>query len=304
MWRSPLGVRDSSKFIATSGDSTSTWLDLYEGGWQTVLPAGGYPSNYKGADLGLHAEVNTIPWDCIILEDTVSKVSVKFSVRTYRTPFFFEKTLTLLDGSPFLQIDEVLVNEGEEVLDYIWGEHIALGTPFLSTDCVIDLPGGEILNHPEVDWHPNNRLQAGLRTKWPYTKDKHGEEIDLSKIPHKDLRVYDQSYILDMPEGWYAVTNQKLGIGWAVSYSTDVFKYLWYWQSLGGGFGYPFYGRTYNVGLEPFTGYTNQGLEEALKSGTASSIQPGERIKTSLKAIAYKGTERVTKVSSDGTVFR
>ena len=46
MWRSPLGVRDSSKFIATSGDSTSTWLDLYEGGWQTVLPAGGYPSNY------------------------------------------------------------------------------------------------------------------------------------------------------------------------------------------------------------------------------------------------------------------
>ena len=45
-------------------------------------------------------------------------------------------------------------------------------------------------------------------------------------------------------------------------------------------------------------------LEEALKSGTASSIQPGERIKTSLKAIAYKGTERVTKVSSDGTVFR
>jgi len=126
----------------------------------------------------------------------------------------------------------------------------------------------------------------------------------LSKIPHKDLRVYDQSYILDMPEGWYAVTNQKLGIGWAVSYSTDVFKYLWYWQSLGGGFGYPFYGRTYNVGLEPFTGYTNQGLEEALKSGTASSIQPGERIKTSLKAIAYKGSERVTKVSSDGTVFR
>ena len=76
MWRSPLGVRDSSKYIATSGDSTSTWLDLYEGGWQTVLPAGGYPSNYKGADLGLHAEVNTIPWDCIILEDTVSKVSV------------------------------------------------------------------------------------------------------------------------------------------------------------------------------------------------------------------------------------
>ena len=46
LWRSPWGVRDPSKFIPTTGSPTNVWLDVYEGGWQTVLPGGGFPSVY------------------------------------------------------------------------------------------------------------------------------------------------------------------------------------------------------------------------------------------------------------------
>lgn len=301
MWRSPWGVRDPSLFKPTSGSPTEVWLDLYEGGWQTVLPGGGFPSKYGDAEMGLHAEVNTIPWDSSILEDTVEKVSMKFWVRTYRTPYYFEKTLTISEGSSVLDIEASLVNEGEEVADCVWGEHIALGPPFLSDDCVIDLPGGTVINHP-TEFHPNNRLKPDLRSPWPWTEAVDGSQINLSEVPPKSIRVLDMAYVTDMPDGWYAITNRKLGVGFGMRFPKELYKYLWYWQSMGGGFGYPWYGRTYNVGLEPFTSYTNEGLAKAIENGTALKLQPGERVGASLKAVAYTGDGNVSRINEDGSI--
>ena len=303
MYRMPWGVRDPRKFTPNTGGGAEMWLDVYEGGWQTVLPGGGYPSNYSGGELGLHAEVNTMPWDCQIVDDTPDRVSLRCWVRTYRTPFTFEKTLSLTSGSPVLEVEQALVNEGEEPARCVWGEHIALGAPFLSEDCVLDLPGGLIINHP-TEFHPNDRLMPGLRSEWPLTEAKDGSSVDLSRFPLKSDRVYNMSYIADMPEGWYALTNQRTGVGFGVYFPTDVFRYLWYWQALGGGFGYPFYGRTYNIGLEPFTSYTNEGLANAIENGTALKLEPGQRIEASLRVVAYTGAERVERINPDGSVVR
>ena len=303
LFRSPWGVRDPSRFTATTGSPVGMWMDHYEGGWQTVFPGGGYPSEYGHADLGLHAEANTMPWDCAIVEDTPDRVAIKCWVRTARTPFFFEKTLSLSTGSPILEIEQTLVNEGEEPAHCAWGEHIAIGDPFLSEDCVIDLPGGKLMNHPG-DWDPNNRLMPGIETAWPNSQAKDGSPIDMSIIPPKSVRAYDMSYITDMPEGWYAMTNRKLELGFGVVFPKDLFRYLWYWQSLGGGFGYPWYGRCYNVGLEPFTSYSNDGLAQAIENGTALRLEAGERAEASMKVIAYTGAERVDRIDPDGTVVR
>jgi len=300
LWRSDWGVRDPRVFTSTTGDGVGVWMDFYEGGWQTVLPGGGFPSRYGGADMGLHAEVNTMPWDAAIVEDSPDRVSLRCWVRTYRTPFFFEKTLTLNIDSAVLHLDQALTNEGEEPMHCVWGEHIALGAPFLSEDCVIDLPGGRVLNHHE-DFHPNNRLKAGFEGPWPMTELKDGNPLDLSRVPSKDVRAYDQSYITDMPEGWYAITNTRMGLGFGVSFPTDVYKYLWYWQSFGGGYGYPWYGRSYNIGLEPFTSYTNEGLQHAIENETALLLQPGQRVEASLKAVVYQG-QGVEHISADGSV--
>jgi len=301
LWKSPWGVTNPSTYIPTTGDGVGIWMDTYEGGWQTVLPAGGFSSQHEGADMGLHGEVNTIPWDCLILQNDANCVSVKFSVRAYRTPFFFEKTLTLETGSSHLKIEQRLVNEGGESVHCVWGEHIALGAPFLSDKCVIDLPGGTIINHP-VTFHENNRLKLGHRSSWPHTQLKDESNHDLSLVPGKDFRSYDQSYITDMPQGWYGITNQEIGVGFGVSYSKDLYQYLWYWQSLGGGTGYPWYGRTYNIGLEPFTSYTNEGLGNAVENGTALLLKPGEEITTTLLAIAFESDTGVDNILDDGTV--
>ena len=107
-----------------------------------------------------------------------------------------------------------------------------------------------------------------------------------------------------MPDGWYAVTNQKTGLGWGVVYPKDLFRYLWFWQSIGGGYGYPWWGRTYNIGLEPFTGYSNEGLAGAVENGTALTLEAGQRVEATIKAIAYTGAERVERINTDGSLVR
>ena len=50
-----------------------------------------------------------------------------------------------------------------------------------------------------------------------------GRRIDFSRIPGKDDRTLDMAYMTGMSDGWYAVLNEDLGLGWAVSYPVDVF---------------------------------------------------------------------------------
>ena len=215
-------------------------------------------------------------------------MSIRCSIRTARLPFYFEKRLTLRTGSPMLEVDEFLVNEGRETVPCVWGEHIALGAPTLSGDSVIDLPGGTLINHPDIG-DPNARLKPDFRGPWPWTEDRDGNRVDLSKVPPPSIEAYDMSYVTDMPEGWYGLTNLSTGVGVGVVFPKDVFEYLWYWQSLGGGYGYPWYGRTYNVGLEPFTSFANDGLGSAIENGTALNMEPGQRVDASVKVDRVHG---------------
>ena len=107
-----------------------------------------------------------MPWDACVVEDSPDRVALKCWVRTARTPFYFEKTMTLESGSAVLKTDELLVNEGEETAHAVWGEHITIGEPFLNEDCVIDLPGGTILTHPDK-LHPNSKLEPGFEGPGP-----------------------------------------------------------------------------------------------------------------------------------------
>jgi hypothetical protein len=301
LWRSPWGVRDPRTFLSTTGASDSLWLDVYEGGWQTVVPHGGYPSNVNGADLGLHAEVSILPWDAAIIEDSPERISARFWARGPRTPFFVEKTLSLESGSMALTVEQSVTNEGEEPADCVWLEHIALGGPFLSEDCRLDTATSKILNHEELI-EANSVLQPGFEGSWPMSKGVDGTDIDFRRFPGKETRATDMAYMTEQDEGWYAVTNEKSGVGFAVAYPVDVFKYLWFWRSFGG-WGYPWYGRTYNVGLEPCTSYDNSGVGTARKNGTVRTFAAGETVSVTIKAVAFKGEGEVTRVTPDGDVI-
>jgi galactose mutarotase-like enzyme len=286
MWRSPMPVYKPFSFVTTMQGELGNFLDYYPGGWQEVFPNGGVPCKYKGASLGLHGEVALQPWKYSIIEDTVNRLSIRFSTRTYRTSFFLEKTISIKSNSPEVIIDEKITNWAGEDMDFIWGHHPAIGKPFLSSDCIIRIKGAKVaVGQGDGKSFTNLKQTTGI---WPLVEGLNSrEKVDISICPSENDRVSEVMFLSDLEEGQYEIFNEKLGLGFKLEFPSDIFRYIWFWRVAKGSFNYPWYGRTYNIALEPFSSLPN--LTEAVKRGSCLTLKPGENLLATLKASVTTG---------------
>ena len=301
LWRAPNRFRSPAHFVPAGGSQVSPFFDHWTGAWFEVLPNGGPACEYKGAQLGFFAETINVPWHYHILEDRPERVSVALWVHTYRTPFLLQKTLTLEAGTAALIIEEHLTNEGHEPMDFMWGHHPVVGPPFLDESCRISAPDSRVEVLHDEDG-PDYRMGLHQVGRWPVIQDRDGRPLDLRVIPPPAGRTMDNCYLSEFEDGWIAVSNTRREVGFGLAWNPDVFRYIWLWQALGGGIGYPWYGRTYNMGIEPWTSFPCGGLNEAIARGTAMQIGPGASLDTWLTAVAFTGKDTVTGILRDGTV--
>jgi len=286
MWRSPQGVRRPGAFAPSSYLPGGSFMEYYEGGWQELFPQGGGKCQYQGIELGQHGEVFGLPWKHMVLEDTPELISVKLWVRTVRTPFLLEKTLTMRRGAPVLEIEETATNEGGVPIELMWGHHPAFGPPFLDDSCRVYAPAGRVY----ADANPGDepRFEPGTYFPWPTGLGRKGQPVDVSLITPPEENVSDMLFLTDLRAGWYALSNHRLGVGFGMSWDLATFKHIWYWLSLGGTKSGPSWGRFYVCALEPFSSYPGI-LSEVIKWGHQLTMQPGEKHHTWLRAVAYEG---------------
>ncbi len=272
VWLTAGGVRNQTDHLSTSPDPLATFIDAYPGGWQEIFPNGGAPATYLGAQFGQHGEVCNLPWHVRLDEDSEQAVAVTFSVRTQKTPFLIEKQLRLVAGEPTLHLTETVTNESDVPLHAMWGHHLAFGRPFLDETCRIHLPPGvEIIPH-EVPIHPlGRRVAPDQRPAWPLAATPDGGTIDLSVLPPRGT-LGEIVYLTNFKDGWYEVEHPGKGVRFRVEWDAATMPYLWYWQEFGASEAYPWWGRHYNIGLEPFSSYPTNGLAEAVENGTALSF--------------------------------
>lgn len=301
MWRSPMGLRNPAAGRTTRETAGGPFLDYYEGGWQEILPSGGSASTHQGVEYGQHGELANVPWSVRIEHDDPDEVSCRLTVRTMRTPLMVDKLLTIKKGEAKLYIEETLTNLAPEPIDIMWGHHLAFGEPFLDEHCRLDTTARKILIHPEA-YSQQHRFAAGETFDWPIATTKSGEPVDFHQIPPRSIQTEDMTYLLDLEQPWFALTHTTRKVGFGLRWDSQVFPHLWYWQVLGGGRGYPWYGRTYNIGLEPWCGYPSSGLAAAVKEGTARTLTPHEEVHSRLVATVYTGLTKVNGISDEGDV--
>ncbi len=286
MWRSPVPLHKPFSRITTAQGKLGNFMDYYPGGWQEIFPNGGGPCEYKGAVLGLHGEVALQAWKYSVTENTGDKLSMKFSTETYRTPFILEKTISIRKNSTEVAIDEKVTNTAAEDMDFIWGHHPALGKPFLSQDCIIKIRGAKV-SVAQGDGKSFTNLKHAAGT-WPVVEAADGKNmVDISICPAEEDRVSEVMFLSELKEGRYEVFNQKLKVGFKLEFPVDIFKYLWFWRIAKGSFNYPWYGRTYNVALEPFSSLPN--LAEAVKRGDSLNLKQGKSLSATVKASVTTG---------------
>lgn len=300
MWKAPGGIRDLSKIVSSKGHTLGNYLDYYEGGWQDIMPGGG-PRDNDSAELGLHGETPLLPWQFSVAEDEFHRASIRLTCRTNRYPLYIEKKLSLEADSSVLRIEESVTNESEEKLPFMWGHHPAIGKPFLDESCRIDVPATKFVASG-TGYSPTSYFDANATGEWPIHKATDGMKRDMRLISSFPKPTADLFYLMGLSEGWYAITNmkQKLGIGFA--WDVEVFPYVWYWQVFNGLSGYPWYGRTYNIALEPWTSYP-ANLNEAISNGSARYIEGNATLRTELHVVVYRGLEKVERITRSGVVY-
>ena len=298
MWQSPIPMQ--RPFVATSALPEGAFHDYYYGGWQEVLPSAGWAKDpYLGTYQGLHGEVSLLPFEAQIIEDEAERAALRTHVRLYRSPLTLERTMSLKKDMPALFIRERLANESTGEFAVMWGHHPAFGEPFLDDSCVVEAPARKV---EVLAYHQNGLWQPGGDYEFPRVKNRRtGDVQDIRRVLPRETRSVDVVFFKELSEGWYGITNQRLGVGFGMAWDQDLFKYLWMWQVYGGHTDYPWYGRTYNCALEPFTSYPPAGIKNAIDNGTARIMQPGELIETGFVAVAYEGTS-VSHITRDGSV--
>ena len=271
-----------------------------------IIPNFGKGGSYKGIEEGIHGEVCLIPWEYRILEDSPSEVSIKFMVRTYRTPFYLEKVLTIKTGDPKLYISEKLKNEGYTNINFNWTQHPTFGGAFLDDSTIIDVPENKIKYVLKPENMGKYDEVADDNIKWPKFRGYSGKYIDFSKSP----TVEDESQSIDevclghLKEGWYALTNIGKKVGFGMKWAKKTFPYIWIWRMYGKGCkDGPWWGRVSCMALELCSSFSPIGLNESIKNSTAIMMKPQQEIKTSFMAIAYEKDSSVKEIDVNGNVL-
>lgn len=301
LFKTPGKLRQTTNGFQTNANSQVAWMDNYEGGWQEIFPSGGGPCEYKGVEMSFHGEACTLAWSYKVVKNMPNEVAVTFFVETYRSPFRLERTLTLRENETFLFIDEKITNLAEEEMDYMWGHHPTVGAPFLDEGVIIDFPQASWIESQNKE-NESTRLPQKSKFNWPIVKGKDLEDIDFSTLPPKENRSADLAFIGGFSEGWYGITNPKLGFGFGMAWPKEIFPQMWFWQELRGSFGWPWYGRNYAMAIEPFTSFDESGLAHCVGNGTARKLAPGECIEARILAGCYESEKGINKIDMDGNV--
>ncbi len=303
LWKKPGGIRETSKYILSTPSDSGNFEDYYAGGWQEVLPGGG-PCKYKGANLGLHGETALLPWGFKVIHDAHDEVCVELFCKTYRVPFSIQKRITIKSNESAIYFSEVLNNECNESLEFIWGQHPVYGSTFVDSECIIDTNATEIIASGN-DTYPDSEYKANDISYWPNINNIKGECDDLSTMRSAQDKSAELFFLGGFKEdlAWYALTNPKKNLGVALVWDAAVYKHLWMWRVCNGSPGYPLYGRSYHLALEPFSSYPNN-LYKAIENGSATKLNGYGKIETFYVFVVYEGCQRVTGVDKTGKVIK
>lgn len=275
---------------AAGWDSQSRWLGGYSGGWQVLCPNAGPERRADGAVLGFHGETAVVGWDVL----DVGPDSVTCAVKLMTAPVRLQRTITVTGRS--VVVDETVENQSPDPCRLIWTHHPAFGLPLIGEDARLDLPGGVVVADGT---QPGPVLAAGSEHEWPFAASDDDSKVDLRQVPPPGQSRALLAGVRDLPEGWFAVGNPRLGLGAAMCWDLAVFPYVWLWQELDASPGFPWFRRARAMAVEPANILTDQRRADG---SAAAKLAGGARIETRLELTVFASAGRVTAVRPGGVV--
>jgi Domain of unknown function (DUF4432) len=282
--------------VASVTSSMEKWIELYPGGWQTLLPNGGTECVIDGVTWPYHGEAAVIPWH--VVTATTSRVELETSLIT--VPLSLRRVVEV-EGA-VVRVYETLTNESPVDIEVMWSHHPAFGAPLIGEGALIWTGAGTVVADEEI---PGSLLEAGREDIWPLATTRSGEQVDLSVVPPADERRSVLAYLTNFSSGYYAIYNPRIDLGVGLRWPRDIFPSAWFWQEFHEGRGWPWFERAYVMAIEPATTYPGLGAVTAKsKGGALMSISAGSRCDVMLEAVLFHGGDEVVSIEPGGVIER
>ncbi len=272
----------AQNYFPQTAQETDTFFDHFVGGWQESFPTGNSVGSFRGARLALHGEVSLLPWDYDVIRDDAGAVEVEFRVACRRTPFELKRRMSLKSDSKVVRFEEEISNRGGVTLEYAWGHHPSFGPPFLTADCVLDLPKGVYRTPPAANPRVKRRYLPDQTTASPRLRGNNGRVIDARRAPPERGGTMDNFCVELGGRGRAALRNPAADFGIALDWDAKVFPYMWQWEVSHGCLDYPLWGKEYLVAFEPFNCPIG-GLPEFAGQGSLPKLRANQSAVTSFE---------------------
>jgi hypothetical protein len=262
--------------------------DNWCGGWDELLP-NDLPRSAPGGDLlPDHGEFWSQSAEWRVLRSSPQVGEVRLSLNGRVLPTRFEKSIILTDGDPFVRIRYTYSNAGAESFPFLWNIHPAMA---VSPHTWLDVPAERGITE---DWR-GEQFQADREFRWPFASSRAGTQIDLRCAEHAEANTADTRYLVDVREGWYAVTDRQAQVGFALRFPRVIFPHIWLFRTYGCWRG------LYTLILEASSGYPYD-LHVAAEQGTCGIMPAHGSLEVEVLAIPYAGMQSVRTVDEDGSI--
>ena len=269
-WASPVPVSRS----LTYGDPKLDWLSEYRGGWQLLIPNAGAACVVDDVPLPFHGEWSRTR--VTVIERGADHIVMAAGTRL---PLVVEREVRVEARPDRVLVRTTISNSSDRVVAFVWGEH----------------PAFVVEDGDEIDLPPA-RVVAGDGSAvgdWP--SDSEGGRLDRVDATHPRESVH---FVVGLSEGWASLRRRDGGV--ALAWDVNDFPAVWLWHEIASP-GFPFYGRTSLVAIEPASSWPGSGLASAIANRQALTLESGHTRSTTVALIPFEISGRaLSRATVDG----
>ncbi len=198
----------------------------------------------------IHGEAGVSRWK-VSLKTRKDQASLFFSVRLQRAALAFTRSLLLRAGESVIYVRETVKNERKLDQFFQWQQHATLGAPFLSKDCVIEIPGARGRTYPR-GYEGRELLKSDAEFEWPYGPRYDRGRVDLRRVLTTKSRgfVAGVQIVLNRKHAFACAFNRRLSLAIGYCFCRDDFPWIALWEENGARRYAPWKGREKTRGLE------------------------------------------------------
>jgi hypothetical protein len=256
-WAAPVPVSRS----VTYGDPKLDWLSEYRGGWQLLIPNAGAACVVDGVPLPFHGE-----WSRTHVTVTERATDHIVMAAGTRLPLVVEREVRVVARPDRVLVRTTVSNPSDRVVAFVWGEH----------------PAFAVEDGDEIDLPPARVLAADGTAVGDWPSASEGGRLDRVDATRPTESVH---FVVGLAEGWAALRRRDGGV--ALAWDVKDLPAVWLWHEIASP-GFPFYGRSSLVAIEPASSWPGNGLGSAIAHGQALTLQPGHTRSTTVAVIPFE----------------